>query len=71
MSVLLITALVASDSDETRHACTKAIANLLCEEEVRVGRRVGGCRDSSRMHAALGSNSVYRGLLYVVFVPFA
>ncbi|CAN0585818.1 unnamed protein product, partial [Ectocarpus sp. 12 AP-2014] len=29
VSVLLITALVASDSDETRHACTKALTNLL------------------------------------------
>lgn len=35
VSVLLITALVASDSDETRHACTKAMANLLCEKKVR------------------------------------
>lgn len=34
VSVLLITALVASDSDETRHACTKAITNLLCEKQV-------------------------------------
>lgn len=71
VSVLLITALVASDSDETRHACTKAITNLLCEEEVSVGWRVGGGRNPSRMHPALGSNSVHRGLLYVVFVPFA
>ena len=34
VSVLLITALVASDSDETRHACTKAMTNLLCEKKV-------------------------------------
>lgn len=37
VSVLLITALVASDSDETRHACTKALTNLLCEKQVRTG----------------------------------
>lgn len=35
VSVLLITALVASDSDDTRHACTKAMTNLLCEKKVR------------------------------------
>ena len=34
VSVLLITALVASDSDETRHSCTKAMTNLLCEKKV-------------------------------------
>ncbi|CAM9405226.1 unnamed protein product, partial [Discosporangium mesarthrocarpum] len=31
VSVLLITALVACDSEDARHACTKAIVNLLCE----------------------------------------
>ncbi|CAM9901915.1 unnamed protein product, partial [Ectocarpus sp. 12 AP-2014] len=37
VSVLLITALVASDSDETRHACTKALTNLLCEKQAHRG----------------------------------
>eukprot|EP00752_Nemacystus_decipiens_P010361 g9231.t1 len=37
VSVLLITALVASDSDDTRHACTKAMANLLCEKKAHHG----------------------------------
>ncbi|CAM9093459.1 unnamed protein product, partial [Hapterophycus canaliculatus] len=37
VSVLLITALVASDSDETRHACTKAMTNLLCEKQAHRG----------------------------------
>ncbi|CAM9234741.1 unnamed protein product [Ectocarpus sp. 4 AP-2014] len=37
VSVLLITALVASDSDETKHACTKALTNLLCEKQAHRG----------------------------------
>ncbi|CAM9379489.1 unnamed protein product [Scytosiphon promiscuus] len=37
VSVLLITALVASDSDDTRHACTKAMTNLLCEKQAHRG----------------------------------
>lgn len=56
VAVLLITALVASDSDETRHACTKAIANLLCEEEVR-------CRPPSRGLASRFAARLSIGLL--------
>ena len=46
VSVLLITALVASDSDDTRHACTKAMTNLLCEKKVteaESSQNVQGC----------------------------